>query len=44
MAELIRSDEAGHRRGLRGAAFVQADLSGVVVRCVDVAGAGIDAP
>lgn len=31
-------------RTLRGARFVSADLSGVVMRAVDVAGADIDAP
>jgi uncharacterized protein YjbI with pentapeptide repeats len=48
MATFTKSDElqAGEFVGvdLRGARFVQADLSGVVMRAVEVSGADIDAP
>lgn len=48
MATFIESDEPQGREfvdaNLRGARFVRADLSGVVMRAVDVAGADIDAP
>ena len=48
MPTFIESDEPQGRDfvdvNLRGARFVRADLSGVVMRAVDVAGADIDAP
>jgi uncharacterized protein YjbI with pentapeptide repeats len=48
MATFTMSDEpagSGVRRGgLRGARFIGPDLSGVVLRGVDVSGADIDAP